>query len=99
MSDRVLPLSRQQRLRLLDILNKMPLFDTVEGRDLLLADLPEALIAGLQRSTIKSVDLEKMVRVAEAWGNLDDNTPAMHILLENTQRHSRGSEAGRNIEA
>jgi hypothetical protein len=98
MSDPAPLLTREQRRRLLDALNNLPLFDDEQGRTLLLSDLPATLCQSVQRSDTKIIDLEAIVRTVEGWGTLDDGTPALGILIENARFHGQGGNAGRSLE-
>src|SRR5690348_3648240 len=71
------PLTREQRRHLLDALEQISFFDTAQGRDSLLADLPPRLRRALARSTIASVDLAEIVDKAAQWGSLEDGTSAL----------------------
>jgi hypothetical protein len=98
MSDPTPLLTREQRRRLLDALNTLPLFEQEEGRNLLLSDLPPSLIQQVPRSDTKIIDLEAIVRTVEAWGTLDDSTPALAILIENARFYGQGGNAGRSLD-
>ena len=87
-------LTREQRRLLLTSLDLIPAFDNSVGRDLLLLDLP----GGAIRSPIKSVDLGHLVRAAEAWGVLNNGTPALLVLLQNALDLSQGSMSGRILQ-
>lgn len=95
----VLALTRTQRQRLLTALADLPVFQTIEGRTLLLNDLPPALVRGVGRSATTSVDLDAIIRTVEGWGALDDGTPALLVLLENALFQGRGGSPGRDLEA
>ncbi len=99
MTEPDLTLTRAQRQRLLTALADLPVFQTIEGRALLLNDLPPALVRGVGRSTTISVDLDAIIRAVEGWGALDDGTPALLVLLENALFHGRGGNAGRDLKA
>jgi hypothetical protein len=98
MNDPVPLLTREQRRRLLDALNNLPLFEEEQGRSLLLSDLPATLCQSVQRSDTKIIDLEAIVRTVEGWGTLDDGTPALAILIENARFYGQGGNAGRSLE-
>src|SRR5215217_3922700 len=87
-------LTREQRRLLLASLDLIPAFDDPVGRDLLLLDLP----GGATRSPVKSVDLGHLAHAAEAWGVLNDGTPALLVLLQNALDLSQGSMPGRVLQ-
>ncbi len=91
----ILPiLSREQRHHLIEALKRIPLFQTQEGRTLLLTDLP---ITGLSRSTTLDVDLFNIVDAVVRWGKLPDATSPLLMLLDNAREYAGNGEAGREL--
>src|SRR4051794_33412290 len=88
------PLTRLQRQRLFDALEQIAVFDSLEGRNLLLIDLPSALQTTLLRNSSKILDLNEIIDKALRWQHLEKHTPAIYIVIENAFIPSRGSAAG-----
>jgi Effector-associated domain 1 len=86
-------LTPELRQRLLDVLGSIPLFDTPDGRQLLLNDLPPSLVAQLARHSAKEIDLANMVRGMEAWGTLPDGRLALQLLVQNALVFCHGSKS------
>src|SRR5436309_1832959 len=91
-------LSRAERRELLDTLAGLPVFQTEQGRDLLLITMPVTLVNTVRRAENTLIDLDKIINAVEAWGLLDDNTPALLVLLDNALYASQGSNAGRILQ-
>src|SRR5690242_861502 len=88
-------LDRPKRRKLMDGLSSMSIFDSREGRDLLLRGLPQSLIDSIARQSAKVVDLDRIVNACERWRtgpNTQEGVP-LFILLENAQDLARGSQA------
>src|SRR5689334_4524242 len=83
MDDNQLKLNRDQRRRLIEILNKLIVTSTASGRSLLLRDLPPTLQSLLPQGDVQRVQIEMMVRAVEDWGGAVDGTPTLLVLIEN----------------
>jgi outer membrane protein assembly factor BamB len=93
-------LTRTQRLRLLDILQRVRLFDTQQGRDLLLGGLPNPLRTSITRSDNEAIDLNKIVDAVQAWRPQSNDTDPLLVLLENARLYAGAeSEAGQAFTA
>jgi|GEM_PF-5745713 len=81
------------RQKLLYVLGSIPVFDTPDGRQLLLKGMPASLVSQLARSSNKEVDLAKIVGGVEAWGTLSDGMLAIELLIQNALVFSHGSKS------
>jgi hypothetical protein len=87
-------LDRATRSQLLTALNTIITLDTLNGRTLLLQDLPEALTRTVERDEAQAVDLANMVRAADAW-SLD----ALRTLIETARDLVPGSTTAAQLQA
>ena len=79
-------LARQRhprRAALVPLLHAMPSLTDRAARDLLLLDLPPAVVAAIPRTLDPAADLSAIVQALDGWGTLDEGTPALLPLLEN----------------
>src|SRR5689334_13688627 len=60
-------LNRNTRRRLLDTLSAMAVFETSDGRNLLLHDLPSALKERIARASATRLDLDAIVDACDVW--------------------------------
>ena len=85
--------------RLIDVLLKIPSFNTQENRSLLLQNLPFGPVSTVNRSSAPMVDIHTIVCAASAWGYLESGKLALAILIENALLFARGTELGNRLEA
>jgi len=87
-------LDRATRSQLLTALNAIVALDTLNGRTLLLQDLPEALTCTVERDEAKALDLANMVRAADAW-----SPEALYTLIETARDLVSGSTTAVQLQA
>ena len=85
--------------RLIDVLLKIPSFNTQENRSLLLQNLPFGPVSTVNRSSAPMIDIHTIVCAASAWGYLESGKLALAILIENALLFARGTELGNRLEA
>jgi hypothetical protein len=66
-------------------LTAIPAYAEQRNRDMLLLDLPPAVIGTIPRADDPAKDLSAIVTTLEQWGTLDDGTPALATLIENAE--------------
>lgn len=93
MTDSAPRLTPEQRKSLMTTLTSIDILNTEDARSLLLNNLPEALYNGVQRSSIKYLDINNMVNAVATWGYLEDQTLALFVLIDNALEHCNGSAA------
>src|SRR5436309_2329035 len=97
MSDQSFDLKGDKRRRLLDILARVKVFSTDNGRKLLLANLPLTLVTTIPQPTEPAIAIAEIVDAVVSWGRQDDGTLYLRILLDNALDYSQGTDAGRDI--
>jgi hypothetical protein len=73
----------RERARLVSLLITNPAFERRATRDLLLLDLPPAVVTAIPRRDDPEADLTAMVATLDTWGALDAGPPALAVFLEN----------------
>lgn len=86
--------------QLMDILNRLPVTGTMEGRDVLLEGIPRHLTAPFTRSPMnRYVDLGKLLEQLEQLGQLEANgARPLLTFLKNAHRSVTGTELGRTLQ-
>lgn len=92
-------LDRDTRRQLLDALGSLTLFNTPEGRDLLLRGVPVQLTNAISRSTVKIIDLDRIIEACEQWAPASSNDPSpLRILIENAYQVTEGSRVAAKLQ-
>ncbi len=86
-------LDHATRSDLLAALETMVVLDTLDGRTLLLQDLPPALAGTVVRDEAKIVDLANMLRAADAW-----SPAALRTLIETARDLVPGSTCAAQLQ-
>lgn len=71
--------------QLTDTLAAIPAYAERRNRDMLLLDLPPAVVGTISRADDPAEDLSAIVTTLARWGTLDDGTPALATLIENAE--------------
>jgi hypothetical protein len=87
-------LDRATRSDLLTALDAIVVLDTLNGRTLLLQNLPAALANTLARDEAKAVDLANMVYAADAW-----SADALRTMIETARDLVPGSTSAAQLQA
>jgi hypothetical protein len=96
-AQRVPAILAEHRKKLLKILVSMQEFDTPEGRELLLINMPSRLTTQIKRNPIKNVDLLAIVSLVQNW-TLEDGSPALYQLIDNVLIFNENSNAGKDLQ-
>ena len=89
------------RRQLLAALAALAVFDTPDGRGMLLNDLPAPLVRRVERSTAKVVDLDRLVYAADVWagvGATEEDYP-LRLLVQNALDLAQGTAAAATLQA
>jgi hypothetical protein len=79
-------ISRDTRQELLSLLEPLPFLNSLEGRDLLLANMPLSLVNGIKRSSAKRTDLANIIdacRCASRPAGSDAGANPLKLLIQN----------------
>lgn len=82
-------LTKEEQSLLVETLQRISLFQSAEGRNLLLGNFPTSLVTLIARDANSSVDITNIVNTVQAWGMLEDGTPPLHMLIQNALLYAR----------
>ncbi len=91
-------MSDSPRDRLCDLLIRVPALGEYANRTTLLKKLPLSLEKSVPRSTAPKTDVDTIVEYVSGWGNLDDDTSALEIVMGNARPFVQGGSLERELD-